>query len=547
MSPGPIVTIPPAIDLPPGTTSGGTSVLPPYNVTYAIPNFPQTWTGVQSFTFGSMQFMGQTSGSTFLNATAIASGSLVLPAETGTLATQAYVLAHAGGIPGGSNTQLQYNNSAAFGGIPGFTYNGSTLAIPAYTLGGTVSGGGNQLNNIIIGNTTPLAGSFTNLLASGTSIFGTNATLPGGGSTVTAVNGNTGTTIQSMSGFGPQLVVVGPDGNRGAMGLQSYMQATAGNESSYLAFTARGTMASPASTQSGDFVGEFFAHGATTTGGFQFLHNAGAGFVMVATDNFLVGAAGEQINVYTTPTGTGTAALAARFGNDASFSSFGPNLLVGPAAPAAGAVTTVSLTGGASGSNAGTAIAGGDTTHGSIWEVGNTSAILTGAYDPTLMLYSSTSAYRFNGLTTGLLASSSNGTVSVSTYSGDAWSSFSPSITSAVGGFTNANGGTGSGTGTLTSATGTYQQIGKTVQCDIDIKINTVGNAAGLLQATLPVPAKASKNVAALFREIAISGKGGSGAILATDVTKVQGLDSSLVTFIAAGAEVIISFRYEAA
>jgi hypothetical protein len=51
------------------------------------------------------------------------------------------------------------------------TFNGTTLTantIGAFTLGGTVSGGGNQLNNVIIGTTTPLAGAFTTLSATGT-------------------------------------------------------------------------------------------------------------------------------------------------------------------------------------------------------------------------------------------------------------------------------------------------------------------------------------------------------------------------------------------
>ena len=50
------------------------------------------------------------------------------------------------------------------------TFNGTTLTantIGAFTLGGTVAGGGNQLNNVIIGTTTPLAGAFTTLSASG--------------------------------------------------------------------------------------------------------------------------------------------------------------------------------------------------------------------------------------------------------------------------------------------------------------------------------------------------------------------------------------------
>ena len=40
--------------------------------------------------------------------------------------------------------------------------------IPAVTLSGTMSGGGNQINNVVIGTTTPLAGSFTQVNASST-------------------------------------------------------------------------------------------------------------------------------------------------------------------------------------------------------------------------------------------------------------------------------------------------------------------------------------------------------------------------------------------
>lgn len=47
---------------------------------------------------------------------------------------------------------------------------GSPLSVgtmPAFTIGGTVSGGGNQINNVIIGAASPLAGSFTTITASG--------------------------------------------------------------------------------------------------------------------------------------------------------------------------------------------------------------------------------------------------------------------------------------------------------------------------------------------------------------------------------------------
>jgi hypothetical protein len=46
--------------------------------------------------------------------------------------------------------------------------------MPAFTLGGTIAGGGNQINNVIIGTSTPLAGSFTTVAAS-TSVTVTSA------------------------------------------------------------------------------------------------------------------------------------------------------------------------------------------------------------------------------------------------------------------------------------------------------------------------------------------------------------------------------------
>ena len=133
------------------------------------------------------------------------------------------------GAAGGSTTQVQYNNAGVLAGITGATTDGTALTLvapvlgtpasatltlatglpistgvsglgtnvatalgvntgsagafvvnggalgspssvgtmPAFTLGGTVSGGGNQINNVIIGTTTPLAGAFTTLSSSG--------------------------------------------------------------------------------------------------------------------------------------------------------------------------------------------------------------------------------------------------------------------------------------------------------------------------------------------------------------------------------------------
>ncbi len=48
----------------------------------------------------------------------------------------------------------------------------ATWTLPAHTLGGTVSGGGQQINNVVIGAVTPLAGSFTTLTSSGSAAIG---------------------------------------------------------------------------------------------------------------------------------------------------------------------------------------------------------------------------------------------------------------------------------------------------------------------------------------------------------------------------------------
>ena len=62
--------------------------------------------------------------------------------------------------PAGSNTQVQYNNAGAFGGITGATTNGTALTLTGAILNGT------------IGATTPSTGAFTTLSATGTTVLG---------------------------------------------------------------------------------------------------------------------------------------------------------------------------------------------------------------------------------------------------------------------------------------------------------------------------------------------------------------------------------------
>jgi hypothetical protein len=138
------------------------------------PSYSKTYTVVNAATGGIVTFKaaGQTGVS-------VAVGETAFVYFNGTDYVKVVGTATAGAA-GGSTTQVQYNNAGVLAGITGATTNGTALTLvapnlgspasvgtmPAFTLGGTVSGGGNQINNVIIGTTTPLAGAFTTVTAS---------------------------------------------------------------------------------------------------------------------------------------------------------------------------------------------------------------------------------------------------------------------------------------------------------------------------------------------------------------------------------------------
>jgi len=95
------------------------------------------------------------------------------------------------------------------------TFNGTTLTantIGAFTLSGTVAGGGNQINNVIIGTSTPLAGAFTTLTAS-TSITNSGLTT---GRVVYSTTGGLETDSANLLYSGTDLTVYGITVGRGA-------------------------------------------------------------------------------------------------------------------------------------------------------------------------------------------------------------------------------------------------------------------------------------------------------------------------------------------
>ena len=103
------------------------------------------------------------------------------------------------------------------------TFDGTTLTantIGAFTLSGTVAGGGNQLNNVVIGTTTPLAGTFSSLTDSGNLTFtGTGNRIIGDFSNATVANR---VAFQTSTTNGQTSIGVIPNGTSTAVQLQLF-------------------------------------------------------------------------------------------------------------------------------------------------------------------------------------------------------------------------------------------------------------------------------------------------------------------------------------
>ena len=117
------------------TTKTGTN----NNVFSTAPTFDTNITvGTASSSTGIVNLKGTTSGTVALSvADAAGTWTMKLPTTAGTNGyylqtdglgntTWAVGGGGGGGSPGGSNTQIQYNNAGAFGGSPAFTFNGTT-------------------------------------------------------------------------------------------------------------------------------------------------------------------------------------------------------------------------------------------------------------------------------------------------------------------------------------------------------------------------------------------------------------------------------------
>lgn len=208
--------------------------------------------GAASGNTGALKLAGTTSGTVTLS-TADAAGTwtMKLPTSGG---TNGYVLSTdgsgntswvaqsgGGGTPGGSDTQIQFNNAGAFGGSSGLTWNDTTKLLTATGLGTgggantgglTVSGGALTLSGNISANAWTTSGirqksvaaTLTDLTSTGT--VAAAYTNVYGGNTIAASNATTFTdyftTFITQPTAGTNVTFT----NRWALGLSGNMKVT---------------------------------------------------------------------------------------------------------------------------------------------------------------------------------------------------------------------------------------------------------------------------------------------------------------------------------
>jgi hypothetical protein len=139
-------------------------------------------------------------------------------------------------------------------------------------------------------------------------------------------------------------------------------------------------------------------------------------------------------------------------------------------------------------------------------------------------------------LVTPALGAATATTINGVTLDNNAWTSYTPTISSQGGTLTSA------------SATGRYKQFGKTVVAQMVGTVTTAGTGTLSLIMTLPIAAHASHSYVGSAYDSGVSGKSGGALILPSlSSGAVYTRDAAGVTFIANGAVVTCVVTYEIA
>lgn len=163
-----------------------------------------------------------------------------------------------GGTPGGSNTQVQFNNSGAFGGDAGLTYNSTTDTL---TIGGDLDVNGGDIT------TTATTATIFNATATTLSIGGAATSLTVGGATAgSVVNIGTGATTSGNT----KNIYIGTSGASGST-TNIYYGSSVSGASTFNVFNGFGS----------------FGGGAINISGTPDTMTAGAGYIDNQTSGFL--------------------------------------------------------------------------------------------------------------------------------------------------------------------------------------------------------------------------------------------------------------------
>lgn len=348
------------------TTATTNATLPAGTQTLAGLNVSQTWTNTQNFVANSLVVNGATSGFLIFNCAAICgSNTITFPAGTtnfsatggtgqvikqtslgGAFTVSTIANTDLAGLGTGVATALGINVGTA----GAFVVNGGALGspssvgtLPAHTLGGTISGGGNQINNVIIGASTPLAGNFTTLGATGLvtvadgssaapSIHGGTAAtgfytstslvgLASSGGSIFSNNSNT-FLMQGSANNGPVLTL-GPVSGGGAAAVSTInlnnFGAGASGQNALFAYNARGVVGTPTAISNGD---PMFLFGAAGSDGTNIAGTLGfdAGIQITAAANFTTSNHPTNMTFFTTPSSTKVATAALNIGQSGGVS-----------------------------------------------------------------------------------------------------------------------------------------------------------------------------------------------------------------------------------